>query len=55
MPSSVCTALVNPNCLYAMEEEIAALITNNTWDLVPPPIGSNVVTDKWVLTSSYWL
>jgi hypothetical protein len=55
MPSSVCTALVNPNWLYAMEEEIAALIANNTWDLVPPPIGSNVITDKWVLTSSYWL
>jgi hypothetical protein len=55
MPSSVCTALINPNWLYAMEEEIAALIANNTWDLVPPPIGSNVVTDKWVLTSSYWL
>jgi hypothetical protein len=31
-----------------MEEEYDALITNNTWDLVPHPLGSNVVTDKWI-------
>jgi hypothetical protein len=29
-----------------MEEEYDALITNNTWDLVPRPLGSNVITDK---------
>jgi hypothetical protein len=29
-----------------MEEEFAALITNNTWDLVPRPIGSSIITDK---------
>jgi hypothetical protein len=31
-----------------MEEEYDALITNNTWDLVPRPVGSNVVTGKWI-------
>jgi hypothetical protein len=31
-----------------MEEEFATLIANNTWDLVPHPVGSNVITDKWI-------
>jgi hypothetical protein len=33
-----------------MEEEYDALISNGTWELVPRPQGSNVVTDKWVFT-----
>jgi hypothetical protein len=31
-----------------MEAEYAALQGNHTWDLVPPPIGANVVTGKWI-------
>jgi hypothetical protein len=31
-----------------MEEEYDVLITNNTWDLVPRPVGSNVITNKWI-------
>jgi hypothetical protein len=33
-----------------MEEEYGALISNGTWEPVPRPQGSNVVTDKWVFT-----
>jgi hypothetical protein len=33
-----------------MEEEYAALLTNQTWDLVPRPSASNIVTDKWIWT-----
>jgi hypothetical protein len=29
-----------------MEEEYDGLIINNTWDLIPRRVGSNVVTDK---------
>jgi hypothetical protein len=29
-----------------MEEEFAALMGNNTWDLVPRPIDSNIVIGK---------
>jgi hypothetical protein len=36
-----------------MEEEYDALITNNTCDLVPCPVGSNVVNDKWILKHKF--
>jgi hypothetical protein len=53
VPSSVCAALVDPNWCRAMEEEFAALITNNTWVLVPRPVGSNVVTNKWIFKHKF--
>jgi hypothetical protein len=33
-----------------MDDEYAALISNGTWELVPRPQDSNVVTGKWVFT-----
>ena len=49
VPSSVRDALADPHWRRAMEEEYAALLTNQTWDLVPRPSGCNVVTGKWIL------
>jgi hypothetical protein len=46
VPSSVREALLDPHWHYAIEEEYAALLANQTWDLVPRPPGSNVVTGK---------
>jgi hypothetical protein len=46
VPSSVRVALIDPNWRRAIEEEFDALIANNTWDLVPRPVDSNVVTGK---------
>jgi hypothetical protein len=48
VPSSVRTALAGPHWRRAMEEEYAALLANHTWDLMPCPPGTNVVTDKWL-------
>jgi hypothetical protein len=53
MPTSVRAALADPSCCRAMEEEYNALITNNTWDLVPRPIGSNVITGKWIFKHKF--
>jgi hypothetical protein len=50
VPSSVREALADPHWRRAMEEEYAALLANQTWDLVPRPSGGNVVTGKWIWT-----
>jgi hypothetical protein len=31
-----------------MEDEHAALLRNNTWTLVPPPSGRNIIGSRWV-------
>jgi hypothetical protein len=36
-----------------MEKEYNALITNNTWDLVPHPVGSNVIIGKWIFKHKF--
>jgi hypothetical protein len=48
VPSSVRTALADPHWRRVMEEEYATLLANHTWDLVPRPPGSIVVTGKWL-------
>ena len=50
VPSSVRDALADSHWRRAMEEEYAALLANQTWDLVPCPSGGNVVTGKWIWT-----
>jgi hypothetical protein len=48
VPSSVRATLIDPKWHRAMEEGFVALIANNTWDLIPCPVGSNIITDKWI-------
>jgi len=47
VPRTYRAALANPNWRAAMEAEFSALLSNHTWDLVPQPPGSNVVTGKY--------
>ena len=47
VPSSVRVALVRTHWRHAMDEEYAALLANHTWDLVPRPPGTTMVTSKW--------
>jgi hypothetical protein len=47
IPTSIRSALVDPHWCHTMEE-YEALLSNNTWDLVPRPLGANVITDKWI-------
>jgi hypothetical protein len=53
VPSSVCTALMDPNWYRSMEVKFAVLIANNTWDLVPRPVGSNIITGKWIFKQKF--
>jgi hypothetical protein len=41
-------ALDIPHWRAAMEQEIHALKKNDTWRLVPPPAGVNIIDSKWV-------
>jgi hypothetical protein len=50
IPTSVRAALADPNWHAAMEDEYGALMSNEAWELVARPRGSNVVTGKWVFT-----
>jgi hypothetical protein len=53
IPSTYRAALANPHWRAAMEDEFAALLANNTWDLVPRPPGANVVTGKWIFRHKF--
>jgi hypothetical protein len=52
IPTSVRATLADLNWCVAMEE-YGALMSNRTWELVPRPHGSNIVTDKWVFTHKF--
>jgi hypothetical protein len=53
IPRSYRAALADPHWCAAMEQEYAALVGNNTWDLVPRPPHSNVVTGKWIFKHKF--
>jgi histone deacetylase 1/2 len=53
IPKSYRAALADPNWGAAMEEKVAALSQNKTWDLIPRPPGTNVISSKWVFKIKY--
>jgi histone deacetylase 1/2 len=46
LPYNYLVALRDPAWRQAMQEEYDALMHNNTWSLVPPPPGANIVSGK---------
>jgi len=53
VPRSYRAALADSNWRAAMEAKYAALLTNTTWELLPRPAQSNVVTGKWVFKNKF--
>jgi hypothetical protein len=53
IPKLVWTALLDPHWRAAMEEEYSTLRSNGTWDLVPHPYCSNVVTSNWIFKQKF--
>ena len=47
-PQSLSEALGDANWRCAMNQEYMALQKNQTWHLVPPPPGKNIIDCKWV-------
>jgi hypothetical protein len=53
LPKSYKSALLDPNWAAAMREEYLALLSNNTWQLVPRPPNANIVSGKWVFRKKF--
>jgi hypothetical protein len=53
IPRTYRAALTDPNWRAAMEAEYSALLANSTWDLLPRPPHTNVVTSKWVFKHKF--
>jgi hypothetical protein len=47
-PTSVADALRDKNWKKVMDVEYMALMKNNTWHLVPPHHGHNIIDCRWV-------
>lgn len=52
-PSSFTIAYKIPVWCRAMQEEMAALIKNKTWILVPPPHLGNIIGNRWIYKVKY--
>jgi hypothetical protein len=53
IPRTYRAALNDEHWRLAMQQEFDALHANNTWDLVPRPPGSNLVTGKWLFRHKF--
>lgn len=52
-PTSYAQAAKDPRWRATMTDDYNALITNNTWELVPYSNNMNVVTCKWIYKVKY--
>lgn len=54
-PTSFAQAVLDPKWIVAMNKELDALESNNTWVLVPLPQGKHTIGCKWVYRIKYHL
>jgi histone deacetylase 1/2 len=47
-PTTAKQAFQSPHWIKAMQEEYNALLKNNTWSLVTPPVHKSPIGCKWV-------
>eukprot|EP00253_Pinus_taeda_P024985 PITA_24985 len=52
-PSSFEVAIKDENWVQAMDEEIEAIVKNDTWDLVDLPKDKNIISVKWVYKTKF--
>lgn len=52
-PCGFKTTMKSPTWLAAMQEEIDILRLNDTWDMVPRPVDTNIVGSKWVFRTKF--
>jgi hypothetical protein len=53
VPSNYCSVLTDPHWWTAMTDEYLALIDNDTWRLIPRPLGTNAVMSKWIFKRKF--
>ena len=47
-PSTYKEALLDPDWIEAMQDELAEFERNEVWSLVPPPSGHTIIGTRWV-------
>lgn len=48
IPKSTCEAMADPNWHQTMVEEMTALHSNNTWDIITLTLDKTIVGCQWV-------
>ncbi|KAJ9564021.1 hypothetical protein OSB04_009181 [Centaurea solstitialis] len=53
IPRSTSQAMCDPHWRAAMDAEMAAILSNYTWDLVPKPSDANIVGNRWLFRHKF--